>query len=109
MTTYKQREITGVLAKALAIMPVVVLSGMRQTGKSTLLREDPVLRGRRYLSLDDFAVLEAARNRPEELLGEGDVTVDECQKCPELLTAIKRLVDQSRRPGRFLLSGTSGA
>ncbi len=107
MTPYKQREITGALAKALATMPVVVLSGMRQTGKSTLLQQDPILRGRRYVSLDDFAVLEAARNRPEELLGDGNVTVDECQKCPELLTVIKRLVDQDRRPGRFLLSGSA--
>jgi hypothetical protein len=107
MTGYRQREIAGALAGALEAMPVVVLSGMRQTGKSTLLGRDPALGGRRYLSLDDFAVLEAARNRPEELLGDGDVTVDECQKCPELLTVIKRLVDQDRRPGRFLLSGSA--
>jgi len=88
-------------------MPVVVLSGMRQTGKSTLLKQDPAFGRRRYLSLDDYAVLEAARNRPEELLGDGDVTVDECQKCPDLLTVIKRLVDRDRRPGRFLLSGSA--
>lgn len=107
MTDYKPREIVVALQQALKTMPVVVLSGMRQTGKSTLLRKDPVFRGRRYLSLDDFAVLEAARNRPEELLSDDAITVDECQKCPELLTTIKRRVDQDRVPGRFILSGSA--
>ena len=52
-------------------MPVVVMTGMRQTGKSTLLQRDPSLGSRVYVSLDDFAQLEAARRDPEDLLAAG--------------------------------------
>mgnify|MGYP003876568147 FL=1 len=89
-------------------MPVVVLSGMRQTGKSTLLLNQPELRGRKYMTFDDFGVLEAARRNPEELIaGEESLTIDEAQKYPELLNVIKREVDKNRKPGRFLLSGSA--
>lgn len=96
------------LAEALADMPVVVMTGMRQTGKSTLLQRDAALAARAYVSLDDFAQLDAARRDPEAFLGrEGPLTVDEAQRCPELLVEIKRAVDRDRRPGRFLLSGSA--
>jgi len=86
-------------------MPVVVLSGMRQTGKSTLLGK---LSGRRYASFDDFSVLDAARRNPEEFLsGDQPFTIDEAQKFPEFLTVIKREVDKKRYPGRFILSGSA--
>lgn len=108
MTPYRPREITPALLDALENMPVVVLTGMRQVGKSTLLQRQPELAGRRYVSLDDFAQLEAARRNPEAFLAGGEpLTVDEAQKCPELLPVIKRLVDRERVPGRFLLSGSA--
>ncbi|OIO02784.1 hypothetical protein COY52_12030 [Candidatus Desantisbacteria bacterium CG_4_10_14_0_8_um_filter_48_22] len=108
MTRYRKREITGVLTDALKNMPVVVLSGMRQTGKSTLLLNQQQLRGRKYLSFDDFGTLDAARRNPEELIsGTGPVTIDEAQKNPEIMNAIKREVDKNRKPGRFLLSGSA--
>lgn len=107
MTRFHEREITSTLLAALADLPVVVLTGMRQVGKSTLLQQQSELKGRRYVSLDDFAQLEAARSNPEAFLRGDAVTIDEVQKCPELLPAIKRLVDQDRRPGRFLLSGSA--
>lgn len=89
-------------------MPVVVVTGMRQAGKSTMLLNQPGLKDRRYISLDDFAQLEAARKNPESLLGKGEaVTIDEAQRCPELLMAVKRSVDLQRIPGRFLLSGSA--
>lgn len=105
---YRERDLTPALLAALRAMPVVVVTGMRQVGKSTLLRRQPQLAGRRYVSLDDFAQLEAARRAPEAFLGgTGPVTVDEVQKCPELLPVIKRMVDEDRTPGRFLLSGSA--
>jgi len=108
MTVYLPRSIIPRLANCLAEMPVVVLTGLRQSGKTTLLQEDPALSGRRYISLDDFAQLSAAQQNPEALLGDGEpVTIDEAQRCPELFPAIKRLVDQGRTPGRFLLSGSA--
>ena len=89
-------------------MPVVILSGMRQTGKSTLLLNQPQLRKRRYISFDDFNTLEAARSNPQELLsGKEPITIDEAQKHPEILDVIKKEVDKDRKPGRFLLSGSA--
>ncbi|MBN1224584.1 MAG: ATP-binding protein [Candidatus Aminicenantes bacterium] len=108
MTIYRQREISVTITHTLKNMPVVVLSGMRQTGKSTLLLNQPELRKRKYLNFDDFAVLEAARNNPENLLsGKEDFSIDEAQKFPEILTVIKRQVDKDRRPGKFLLTGSA--
>lgn len=105
---YREREITSLLVKALDNLPVVVVTGMRQVGKSTLLQHLAELSDRRYVSLDDFAQLEAARYNPEAFLNSGGpVALDEAQKCPELLPVIKRLVDQGRFPGRFLLSGSA--
>ncbi|HXN54633.1 MAG TPA: AAA family ATPase, partial [Myxococcales bacterium] len=81
---------------------------MRQTGKSTLLTSTKDLSGRRYATLDDFAQLEAARADPEGFLaGDEPLTIDEVQRAPELLVAVKRAVDRDRRPGRFLLSGSA--
>jgi predicted AAA+ superfamily ATPase len=108
MTSYKPREITKTLVESLENMPVVVLSGMRQTGKSTLLLNQPQLKKRRYISFDDFNTLELARSNPEELLsGKEPITIDEAQKYPEILNVIKKEVDRKRKPGRFLLSGSA--
>ena len=108
MTAYMERDIIPAVLSALRDMPVVVITGMRQVGKSTLLREQPQLAGRHYITLDDFAQLEAARENPDFLLNSGErLSIDELQKCPELLIAIKRDVDRKRRPGRYLLSGSA--
>ena len=107
MTGYLPREIAPRLERALRQLPVVVLSGLRQSGKSTLLANEPALaRGHDYRTLDDFATLAAARANPESLL-ERPVILDEVQRCPELLVAIKRCVDEQRRPGQFILSGSA--
>jgi predicted AAA+ superfamily ATPase len=107
MTEYLPREITPRLERALRALPVVVLSGLRQAGKSTLLQREPAFAcGHTYRTLDDFATLAAARADPESLLG-GAVILDEVQRCPELLLAIKKSVDERRSPGRFILSGSA--
>ena len=88
-------------------MPAVVVTGARQTGKSTLAQE-LTSGNRRFLSLDDLDVLYAARHDPEVLLeGSQPVTIDEVQREPALLHAVKRAIDQERRPGRFLLTGSA--
>jgi len=108
MTSAIARDLVPAIAAALADMPVVVLTGMRQTGKSTLLTTAPEIKGRRYLTLDDFAQLAAAREDPEGFLADDEpLTIDEVQRAPELLVAVKRAVDRDRRPGRFLLSGSA--
>jgi predicted AAA+ superfamily ATPase len=88
-------------------MPVVVLTGMRQVGKTTLLRNEEFLAGRHYVTLDDFAQAAAAQSAPEELLGSRPLTVDEVQREPLLLDAIKSAVDAHRHPGDFVLSGSA--
>lgn len=108
MTDYLPRELSGPLQKALRSLPVVVVSGPRQCGKTTFLARDPGLKGRRFLSLDDPAVLEVARRDPDRFLDvDGPLTIDEAQKCPELFPALKRAVDRERRNGRYLLSGSA--
>lgn len=101
------RLVGGALAERLRVMPAVVVTGARQTGKSTLA-EELVPGERRYATLDDLDVLDAARRDPEALLGGGaPVTLDEVQREPALLHAVKRAIDRDRRPGRFLLTGSA--
>jgi predicted AAA+ superfamily ATPase len=96
------------LARALRSSPVVVLGGSRQTGKSTLARLGGVGKGRLYRSLDDFDVLDRARRAPEALVRDAArLTLDEVQRAPEVLLAVKRAVDDDRTPGRFLLTGSA--
>jgi predicted AAA+ superfamily ATPase len=96
------------LLELLDTFPVVAVLGPRQVGKSTLVQTGTELTQRRYVTLDDFDVLGAAEKDPRALLeGRGRVTVDEVQRCPGLLRAIKAEVDRDRQPGRFLLTGSS--
>ena len=102
---YRPRELVPAIDRALRSMPVVVVAGMLEVGKTTLLRNAPSLAGRRYVSLDDPATLAAAREDPARILGAaGAVTIDEVQAAPALLPAIKAATDRDRTPGRFLLA-----
>ena len=69
---YKPRLIAERLRQATSFSPIVVLTGARQTGKSTLLREEPPFNTWHYLTMDDLEVLAMAERRPEELLGLSD-------------------------------------
>ncbi len=107
-TTYRRRELTTLVREALGAWPVVVVTGLRQSGKTTFLRQDPSVQGRRYHSLDDLATLDAARQEPEALIrGDHPVTIDEAHHSPELLSAVQRAVDRHPVPGRYLLSGSA--
>jgi len=105
-----KRYLSPSVTEALRDTPVVLLVGARQTGKSTLVRSllgnSPA---RRYLTLDDQGVLDAARSDPAGFLAglDGPVTLDEVQKAPELFPAMKASVDRDRAPGRYLLTGSA--
>ena len=101
------RQVAAALARRLRVMPAVVVTGARQTGKSTLA--GALAPGkRRYLSLDDLDVVDLARRDPEALVGgEAPVTLDEVQREPDILLAVKRMIDANRRPGQFLLTGSA--
>jgi len=98
------------LKEALKDTPVVLLNGPRQAGKSTLVKHVGNERGdTRYVTLDDFTVLAAAKKDPEGFIRgfNGSLIIDEVQRAPELFLAIKRAVDEVRHPGRFLLTGSA--
>lgn len=108
--SYLPRHAAGLLKRALAAAPVVVLMGARQTGKSTLAEAEPFLADRLYLTLDDPETHERARLAPNDLVrSAARLTVDEVQREPDLLLAVKRAVDgdRPRRNGRFLLTGSA--
>jgi predicted AAA+ superfamily ATPase len=89
---------------ALIDTPVVMVTGPRQCGKTTLVRG---FTSHRY-TLDDDTVLEAARDDPSGFVrGLDQAIVDEVQRAPDLLRAIKKTIDVDRRPGRFLLTGSA--
>lgn len=101
------RLVLSALNDRLRVMPAVVVTGARQTGKSTMT-EHLSNGGRRNLSLDDLDVLDLARNDPQALLdGRQPITLDEVQREPSLLRAVKRSIDRDRKPGRFLLTGSA--
>ena len=102
-----RRALEPRLRAHLGVMPVVVVTGARQAGKTTLARR--LAPGpRRFETLDDLDVLDAAKHDPDQLLGGHDaVTLDEIQRAPSLLAAIKRHVDDARTAGRFLLTGSA--
>ena len=106
-TTTLRRAVTGSLQDRLGVMPAVVVTGARQTGKSTLA-VDLTPGARRYLSLDDLDVMDAARRDPQALLGGiQPITLDEVQREPDLLLAVKQAIDRRRTPGQFLLTGSA--
>ena len=107
MDTVLPRLAAPTLGDRLGVMPAVVVTGARQTGKSTLAQQ-LAPGNRRFLSLDDLDVVDAARRDPETLLGGSQpVTLDEVQREPNLLHAVKRSIDRQRQPGKFLLTGSA--
>jgi len=105
MNGMRQRWVARNVDSCLKVLPVTVVTGARQTGKTTLVRSvDPA---RTFLSLDDVGVLDQATRHPESLLGIRPVTLDEVQRTPALLLAVKAAVDQGRRAGDFLLTGSA--
>ncbi len=95
------------VAEALADTPVVLIAGPRQAGKTTLVRQ-MANEGLRYLTLDDDLTRLAAKEDPVGMIRNLDrAIIDEFQRAPQLLLAIKKAVDEDRRPGRFLLTGSA--
>lgn len=104
-----QRLIAPHLLEAMSDTPVVLLAGPRQAGKTTLVKQ---IAGNnvefRYLTLDDALTLLSAQEDPVGMIRSLDrAVIDEIQRAPGLLLAIKKSVDEDRRPGRFLLTGSA--
>lgn len=107
MKDYK-RFLLPVLQKSLSISRVVLLTGARQTGKTTLLQEFPNSEYV-YRTLDDPVLYDVAKDDPITFLQDTSkkIIIDEVQRVPTLLPVIKMSVDKSREKGQFILSGSA--
>ncbi len=102
------RLLSDKLQEALDRAPVVILSGARQVGKSTLVQGFDGAAERRYLTLDHLPTLARAQQAPETLVTEAPrLTLDEVQRAPDLMLAVKYVVDREKQPGQFLLTGSA--
>jgi predicted AAA+ superfamily ATPase len=104
------RRAVAVGRELLSAFPAVVIQGARQVGKSTLARQLVDDRTAVAVTLDDRRTRDAAvadESAFVEQCPEGVLVVDEVQREPELLLAIKASIDRDRRPGRFLLTGSA--
>jgi predicted AAA+ superfamily ATPase len=104
------RNISKQIAIAAQDTPVILLHGARQSGKSYLAHQAAQdVFHTDYVTLDDLTALGSATRDPAGFLnGLGDrAVIDEAQRVPNLLIAIKASVDRDRRPGRFLLTGSA--
>jgi len=96
------------LGRAAAEHPVVVLTGARQVGKSTLLRHEKPTRNWKYVTLDNLDALRQGERDPAGLWAGADhVILDEVQRLPSILSAVKQAVDEHPRKMRFVLSGSA--
>ena len=105
-----ERNVETIVKDTLKDTPIEVIQGARQVGKSTLALMATSDIKRLCITLDSDESLAAAKENPYEFVSqyqEGLLIIDEIQKCPELLNALKRSVDNDRRPGRYLITGSS--
>lgn len=104
---YYQRTLSSVIEKATKSFKVVLITGPRQVGKSTLF-EKLMEPGRTKVSLDDFDVLTLAKQDPNLFFQtyKPPLLIDEVQKAPELLVQIKKIVDATDEKGLFWLTGS---
>jgi predicted AAA+ superfamily ATPase len=104
---FKVRTISKTIQRVSDMFPVLLLTGPRQVGKTTLL-EACAGEGRRYVTLDDIEQRELALREPNLFLQrhQPPVIIDEVQYAPNLFSAIKIIVDQSKQPGLFWLTGS---
>lgn len=97
---YANERVRAILADT----PVLGIVGPRQSGKTTLAQSFGS--DRRFISLDDPVTRNAALTDPVGLIRDVDrAIIDEIQRAPDLMLAIKQSVDADRRPGRFLVTG----
>lgn len=104
------RHIKSTIENSLKLFPAVLLNGARQVGKSTLAKQ--LVKEKKieqYISLDDITVLEAATKDPQGFIDQfnSSIVIDEIQRVPNLILAIKKNIDTKKQTGKFLLTGSA--
>ena len=108
------RHLGDLVARTLNTARVINIVGPRQAGKTTLVRA--MIRSSRFLSLDDESLFASLTLDPYGQLSALSeiadkkglpIVIDEVQRLPRITLAIKRIVDHVRRPGQFVLTGSS--
>lgn len=103
-----RRNLEQLILDALLDTPILLINGARQTGKSTLARA--LLGGtHEYYTLDDPTLLASIKRDPSLFLDQliKPSIIDEVQRAPELFLPLKKLVDENKRPGHFVLTGSA--
>ena len=100
------RVLSAKLAHVAKQYPVVVLTGPRQSGKTTLAKA--TFHGYSYVSLESLDTRDFAMSDPRGFLARHreKVIIDEAQKAPDLLSYIQTAVDEDAAPGRYILTGS---
>lgn len=109
MVGYLERHATSLAREVLDAFPITVIEGARQVGKSTFAEHLAAGSAARIVTLDDEGMRVAAEEDPVTFVAQHDglLVIDEVQRVPGLLLALKAAVDRDRRPGRFLITGSS--
>ena len=105
---YISRSLETVVKQVTLEYPVVLVTGARQVGKTTMLQKLMEGTERRYVTLDDLNERSLAKTDPEMFLQlhKPPVLIDEVQYAPELFTYIKIYADSHQEPGAFWLTGS---
>lgn len=104
------RNISQDILAALTDTPVVLVNGARQTGKSTLTKAiaRSESKQRKYFTFDDPTILALSTNPGEFVANLPEyVVLDEIQRAPQIFLALKKSIDDNRRPGRMILTGSA--
>lgn len=113
MPHLRNRYVLQLLSKRLKFSPVIAIQGARQTGKSVLVRDifAKNFKTSKYMTFDSQTTALFAQDNPETFLSSYSefepLILDEAQKAPAIFDAVKLFVDQDRRPGRYLLLGST--
>ena len=104
------RHIITTIENSLKLFPAVLLNGARQVGKSTLAKQ--LVKDKKvsqYITLDDITTLESATKDPQGFIDQftSSIVIDEIQRVPNLILAIKKNIDNDKQIGKFLLTGSA--